>query len=253
MISGFVFAFYSNMQTYIGCSGFYNKDWKEVFYPKGIAQNKWFEYFCTQFNTLELNTTFYRFPTVEMLQKWYDKSPAEFKFSVKVPRLITHYKQLIDCEKLLTDFYLTIKEGLKEKLGPVLFQFPAKIIYSGEFLQRIVQNLDSSFVNVVEVRAENWWNQSVINELSAHNISFSGVSINNLPDEILANTNVVYYRFHGIPKLYFSQYNEQKISDFSNELKEKAAGKTAYIFFNNTATMAAINNARELKEYLLID
>jgi uncharacterized protein YecE (DUF72 family) len=79
------------MQCYIGCSGFYNKDWKEVFYPNGLPQSKWFEFYCTQFNTLELNTTFYRFPTIEMLKKWYDTSPADFKFSVTAPRLITHY------------------------------------------------------------------------------------------------------------------------------------------------------------------
>ena len=124
------------MQYHIGCSGFYNKDWKNDFYPNGLAQRKWFEYYCTQFNSLELNTTFYRFPRVEFLQKWYDKSPSDFKFSVKAPRLITHFKQLKDCERLLDDFYSTIREGLKEKLGTVLFQLPAKIIYSEELLLR---------------------------------------------------------------------------------------------------------------------
>src|ERR1700760_568766 len=120
------------MHCYIGCSGFYNKDWKELFYPKGLAQSKWFEYYCTQFNTLELNTTFYRFPTIEMLKKWYDKSPADFKFSVKAPRLITHYKQFNEVERLLNDFYSSVREGLKEKLGAVLFQLPARVVYSEE-------------------------------------------------------------------------------------------------------------------------
>src|SRR5215203_3701482 len=102
------------MQYYIGCSGFYNKDWKEVFYPKGLAQSKWFEFYCNHFNTLELNTTFYRFPRAELLNKWYLKSPADFKFSVKVPRLISHYKQLKEAKSLLEDFYAAIQEGLKE-------------------------------------------------------------------------------------------------------------------------------------------
>ncbi len=239
-----------SMQVYIGCSGFYNKDWKEVFYPKGLAQSKWFEYYCSQFNTLELNTTFYRFPTVEMLQKWFDKSPAGFRFSVKAPRLITHYKQMLDVGSLLSGFYATINEGLKEKLGTVLFQFPSKINCSEEFLQRITQNLDLSFNNVVEFRQGNWWNQHVIEQFIKLNIAFSGISIKDLPDEIIANTSTIYYRFHGIPKLYFSQYPAEKIKAFAEELKAKAAGKSAYIFFNNTATMAAINNARELKGFL---
>lgn len=238
------------MQYHIGCSGFYNKDWKEVFYPKGLPQSKWFAHYCTRFNTLELNTTFYRFPTVDLLQKWYDKSPAGFRFSVKAPRLITHYKQLNDCQQLLSDFYGTIEEGLKEKLGPVLFQFPARIAYNEEFLQRITQNINTSFINIVEFRQADWWNQHVINVLSNYNISFCGISISNLPDEIVANTSTLYYRFHGISKLYFSQYSEIEIMDFAAELKKKAIDKTVYVFFNNTATMAAIHNAFELKNFL---
>ncbi len=238
------------MQYFIGCSGFYNKDWKEVFYPKGLAQSKWFEYYCTQFNTLELNTTFYRFPTIEMLRKWYEKSPADFKFSVKAPRLITHYKQFNETESLLNDFYTTVRYGLKEKLGPVLFQLSAKIIYTNEFLQRITKNIDASFINVFEFRNAGWWNEDVFKQLSKYNLSFSGISIKNLPEEIIANTSTIYYRFHGLKKLYFSQYSKKYIHVFADELKQKANNKTAYIYFNNTATIAAINNARQLETYL---
>lgn len=240
------------MQYYIGCSGFHNKDWKEVFYPKGLAQSKWFEFYCNHFNTLELNTTFYRFPTLELLNKWYLKSPADFKFSVKAPRLITHYKQLKETESLLADFYAAIREGLKEKLGAVLFQLPSRIIYSDEFLQRIVQNLNTGFQNTIEFRHISWWNGRVMETLSSHNISFCGISIKDLPDEIIANTSTIYYRFHGVSKLYYSQYDAQHIKAFAKELREKAAGKTAFIYFNNTATMAAINNAFNL-QYLLAD
>lgn len=238
------------MQYFIGCSGFYNKDWKEVFYPKGLPQSKWFEFYCSQFNTLELNTTFYRFPKIEMLKKWYDKSPADFKFSVKAPRLITHYKQFNDTEKLLEDFYVTVKEGLKEKLATVLFQLPAKIIYSKDFLQRIIKNIDSSFLNVIEFRNASWRNENVFNQLTKNTISFCGISIKDLPAEIIANTSNIYYRFHGVERLYFSEYSEQTIKNFADELIEKTKNKTAYIFFNNTATMAAINNARQLKSIL---
>lgn len=238
------------MQYYIGCSGFYNKDWKEVFYPKGLPQKKWFEYYCTRFNTLELNTTFYRFPKIEFLQKWYDQSAADFKFSVKAPRLITHYKQFNETESLLADFYSTIKEGLKEKLGPVLLQLPAKVAYSEDFLQRIVQSVNNQFQNVIEFRNISWWNNNVFEQLSKHNISFCGISIKNLPDDIIANTSILYYRFHGLEKIYFSEYTFQRMQDFSNELIDKSNNKSAYIFFNNTATIAAINNAIQLKQML---
>jgi uncharacterized protein YecE (DUF72 family) len=238
------------MQYFIGCSGFHNKDWKEVFYPKGLPQSKWFEFYCTQYNTLELNTTFYRFPRIEILQQWYNKSPLDFKFSVKAPRLITHYKQFNDVARLLNDFYTSVREGLREKLGCVLFQLPARIAYSEAFLQRITQSLDSSFKNVIEFRHMSWWNQFVYDELAKHNISFCSISIKNLPAEIIANTSLLYYRFHGIKKLYFSEYTKQTIKNFSIELNTKQNICEAYIYFNNTATTAAINNARQLKKEL---
>ena len=238
------------MQYFIGCSGFYNKDWKEVFYPKGLPQKKWFEFYCSRFHTLELNTTFYRFPKIEFLQKWYNASPADFKFSVKAPRLITHFKQFIETGGLLNDFYATIQEGLKEKTGPVLFQLPAKITFSEDFLNRIIQSLNKSFKNVVEFRNESWWNDIVYEKLAQYDISFSGISHPSLPEKIVANTSLIYYRFHGIPKLYFSQYPAEVIKRFSDELARNANNKTVYIYFNNTATMAAINNATELENFL---
>src|ERR1700747_49503 len=112
------------MKWFIGCSGFHYKEWKGIFYPEKLPQRKWFEYYSSRFNTLELNTTFYRFPQLGVLQNWYEKSPADFRFSVKAPRLITHYKQFNDSRQLLADFYGTIREGLQDKLGPVLFQLP---------------------------------------------------------------------------------------------------------------------------------
>jgi uncharacterized protein YecE (DUF72 family) len=87
-----------------------------------------------------------------MLQNWYDKSPPGFSFSIKAPRLITHYKQLVDCEKYLDDFYTVCRDGLKEKLGPLLFQFPPAFLYTKERLQRITGSLNNSFMNVVEFR-----------------------------------------------------------------------------------------------------
>ena len=245
-----LFLHYVFMQYYIGCSGFYNKDWKEVFYPKGLPQRKWFEYYCSQFNTLELNTTFYRFPRVEFLQKWYDQSPPDFIFSVKAPRLITHYKQLKDCARLMTDFYTAVNDGLREKLGPVLFQLPSRIVYSEMVLQRIIESMSSNFINVVEFRNITWWNEAVFTQLANHNISFCGTNIKELPDIIVANTQTIYYRFHGIKKLYFSQYQLSSIKQFANDLKLKSGNKTAYIYFNNTATVAAINNARQLKNVI---
>ena len=93
------------MKWIVGCSGFSYKHWKPGFYPQDLPSTKWFEFYCEQFDTVELNVTFYRFPTAKTFTGWYNRSPKGFTFSVKAPRLITHYKQLIACEELLKDFY----------------------------------------------------------------------------------------------------------------------------------------------------
>src|SRR5690606_34670156 len=122
----------AGMRWVIGCSGFHYREWKGVFYPDDLPQRRWFEYYASQFDTLELNTTFYRFPRLKTLQKWYDASPTGFIFSVKAPRLITHYKRFKDSQSLLHDFYSTSRGGLQEKLGPVLFQFPPNMFFTEE-------------------------------------------------------------------------------------------------------------------------
>lgn len=231
----------------IGCSGFHYTDWKEIFYPPGLPQKKWFDYYCTHFNTLELNVTFYRFPQPKFLENWYDKSPAGFDFSVKAPRLITHYKQFLDTERMLADFYGTCREGLRDKLGCILFQLPARVAYSQEMLERITGQLDKSFTNIVEFRHASWWNEHVYRQLAAYGIGFCGHSYPALPDELICNSPVVYYRFHGVPRVYYSQYKRSFIDQVAEAAINCGAGKV-YVYFNNTATIAAIRNAKYLQK-----
>lgn len=240
------------MKWHIGCSGFLYREWKEHFYPDKLPQRLWFEHYASVFDTLELNVTFYRFPQLKSLQKWYDTSPAHFSFSLKVPRLITHYKQMKDCEGLLDDFYSTVEEGLKEKLGCVLFQFPPKFIYTEERLQLIIKNMRPGIRNVVELRDKSWWGKKIFNILKEHNIIFSGISHPTLPDhqEPLFNNEVAYYRFHGIPKLFYSAYSDADLKAVADEILKKKELKEVFVYFNNTATPAAIKNALWLREYV---
>lgn len=234
------------IQWHIGCSGFHYKEWKETFYPKGLPQRRWFEYYSTHFNTLELNVTFYRFPQISFLANWYQKSPSHFTFSVKAPRLITHYKKFNDTLQLLSDFYGTVREGLKEKLGPVLFQFPPQVKYEEAMLQRIIEQLDTTLTNVLEFRDASWWRQDIYNLLAKHKIIFCGQSYPHLPDEAIVNIATAYYRFHGVPKLYYSEYPNTFLNRISREIQTHPSTKTAWLYFNNTASLAAIHNASYL-------
>lgn len=236
---------------HIGCSGFHYKEWKETFYPKGIPQRKWFDYYCTHFNTLELNVTFYRFPQVAFLENWRQKSPKHFIFSIKAPRLITHYKKFNDTQQLLDDFYGTARKGLKEKLGPVLFQFPAQLKYDAEKLGQIIKQLDNTFTNVLEFRDASWWREDVYRLLGRHKIVFCGISHPTLPNEAIINTSTTYYRFHGTPRLYYSEYPPQFLDQISRDIQSAQQVKAAYLYFNNTAALAAIHNATYLRDKLL--
>ncbi|QDA59527.1 DUF72 domain-containing protein [Hymenobacter jejuensis] len=236
---------------FIGCSGFHYRHWKETFYPKGLPQRKWFDYYSEHFKTLELNVTFYRFPQLSFLENWYQKSPSDFCFSVKAPRLITHYKQFNESRQLLADFYGTIAEGLQEKLGCILFQLPPKTTFTEERLQKIIDNLDPAYQNVLEFRHVSWWNEVVYNTFAQHKITFCGMSHPDLPTNIIHNTSVLYYRLHGVPQLYKSPYSEEELVRIADEINGAPDVQQAYIYFNNDIDASAIGNARQMQEYCL--
>lgn len=234
------------MDWHIGCSGFHYKDWKGRFYPENLPQRKWFDYYCEHFKTLELNVTFYRFPQLSFLQNWYGKSPADFRFAVKAPRAITHYKKFNDSADLITSFYDTINNGLQEKLGPVLFQMPPSYNYTEERLEKITDSLNPTFKNVLELRHVSWWNTSVYQNLAEHDITFCGMSHPSLPDDVIKNTPVVYYRFHGVPNLYRSAYSMEFLQKVVDSVKHDVDIKEAWFYFNNDFDAVGVKNANEM-------
>jgi uncharacterized protein YecE (DUF72 family) len=233
------------MKWHIGCSGFYYRHWKDVYYPEGLPQSKWFSHYCQHFNTLELNGTFYSFPKLKSLQKWYNDSPANFTFAVKAHRVITHYRKFNNTFDKMNELYDVIAAGLQDKLGPVLFQMPPNYVYSEERLNNILRNLDSSFNNVVEMRNKSWWQPQVYEQLAEHNITFCGMSHPTLPEDVVQNTETLYYRLHGNQQLYSSAYSADELRIFTQQVKASNA-KQAFIYFNNDIGASAIFNAREL-------
>lgn len=235
-------------QWRIGCSGFYYSSWKEVFYPKGMAQKDWFAYYCRHFNTLELNVTFYRFPGLKSLQNWYRQSPEGFVFAAKVPRTVTHDKKLSGTEGELQAFYGVLRNGLAEKTGPVLFQLPPSFHYAPERLDTLLRQVDPDFHNVIEFRHISWWRREVTDRLGQANVSFCGVSFPGLISDAVVNTQQPYYRFHGVPKLYYSAYDPSFLEGVVQALQAAPQVTTAYLYFNNTAEAAALDNARYVQE-----
>jgi uncharacterized protein YecE (DUF72 family) len=180
-----------------------------------------------------------------VLKEWYHKSPPGFLFSVRAPRIITNDKKTNDVESLLRDFYATVSEGLKDKLGPVVFQFPASLKYTHDRLAEFLERLDPSFGNVLEFRQGEWWQTPVKKMLLEKGVTFCGSSHPNLPGQVIPDKRLMYYRFHGVPKLHRSSYTSQQLELVANAVKQ-AKPKNAFIYFNNTAGAAAIRNALEL-------
>lgn len=234
---------------HIGCSSYYNHLWTDVFYPKDIGRNKWFEYYCQHFNTYELNSTFYKFPTIKSLKTWYNKAPENFIFSLKVPKQITHIKRLADCERELSDFYTVCREGLSDKLDCVLFQLPPSFSYTEERLQLVLSAVNPEFKNVVEFRHESWWRQEVYDALEKSRITFCSVNYPKLPTQVIKTNAIGYYRFHGSPQLFYSLYKVEELESVLQQITEHDF-KEAYIYFNNTASSAAIINALKVKDIL---
>lgn len=143
---------------------------------------------------------------------------------------------------MTNDLYNTLKLGLKEKLGSVLFQLPPQLQYSDEALEKIISNINPEFTNVVEFRHPSWWKKKIYKQLQQNNIIFCGHSYPKLPEDVVVNNKVAYYRFHGVPVLYKSSYSNKFLKEVTEAL-QASKSKTNFIYFNNTWGTSAINNA----------
>src|SRR5216684_1992014 len=146
----------------IGTSAFTAPGWPGTFYPEGMQPRDFLSYYATKFDTVEVDSTFYRSPALATVQGWYSKTPNNFVFAAKVPQKITHEKMLHDCDQEMTEF-LKVMDALGEKLGPLLFQFGYfnQSVFAGvnDFLARLVPFLkklpkDRKFA--IEIRNKSW-------------------------------------------------------------------------------------------------
>lgn len=193
----------------IGCSSFYNTYWKGLFYPIDMPRSQWFDFYCSYFNTYEINATFYKFPTLRVMQNWYNKAPEGFLYSVKVPKQITHIKKLADCKDDIAGFYTNCIEGLKEKLGCILFQLPPSFKYTADNLELVLQSVNTEFNNVIEFRNISWFIQDVYDALKKHNITFCSVGHPTLPHTVIHTTSLLYIRLHGSSKRFIQNIHQK--------------------------------------------
>ena len=147
---------------------------------------------------------------------------------------------------MVSDFYGLLQDGLQEKLGGVLFQFPPNFSFTEDHLQRIIDSVDPSFENVAEFRHRSWWNTDAIEKLGRHQIAYCGMSHPDFPTDVIGNTSHLYYRMHGYDQLYASGFSQMELTSILNKVQMMKDIERAYIYFNNDINGFATQNAERL-------
>jgi uncharacterized protein YecE (DUF72 family) len=234
-------------QYLVGTSGWSYPHWKGLFYPEDWPKNKWFEYYATQFRTVEVNATFYRTFRDQTYQKWFEKAPDHFSYVLKVPRLITHRKYLINVEESIKMFWRSITL-LRDKFGLVLLQLAPSTPFDPDRLQKALHTFENPNKVAVEFRHPQWFTEEIKMLLKESNAVFCTADSpkTELMDWVTAET--AYIRLHGHENWYGYDYSTkelERICRLAQKMNQSGA-KTVYIFFNNDVGGFAPKNASTL-------
>jgi uncharacterized protein YecE (DUF72 family) len=240
---------------HIGTSGWSYDHWVGLFYPEDLKKNEWLPFYSRHFDTVELNMSFYRYPFRNMLKGWKRKLPGHFRMTFKAHRQITHRKKFRDAGEELAKFYQTVGE-MDKQAGCILFQTPPsfrKEEHHISVLTEFLQNTQPERNNVIEFRHPSWWDRDTLELLQRFGAGFCTVSGLDMPSKVMHSTNMGYFRFHGPEKAYASSYTEEQLRSWADTIRDLMAKKEieeAYCYFNNDFHGYAIQNAKQLAEYL---
>ena len=235
---------------HVGCSGWVYRHWKGGFYPAELTQKRWFEHYASQFNTVEINASFYRVPLVSTFDGWRTKAPPGFRYAVKANRFLTHMKKLIDCETPLAEF-IALARRLEDTLGPILYQLPPSLHKDLPRLEAFLGRLPDDLEHVVEFRHASWYEPDVLALLDSHGAGFVTHDLIRLASPRWASGRTAYVRFHGTGGKYRGRYSQQAMHDWAQWLtQQREQGRSAWAFFNNDIGGDAIADARQLKSSL---
>jgi uncharacterized protein YecE (DUF72 family) len=190
-------AFGPTASVFVGCSGWFYWKWRGLFYPADLPTGEWFKHYAKRLDTVEINASFYSWPTVANVKAW--KRPAgkqSFVYTVKVCELIIHIKRFKGTKTLVKDFGISA-DVLGERMGCFLFQLPPSYRYTKARLTTILGQLDPARRNVVEFRHASWWSETVYAAFRATGTIFCSCSGPRLPDELVRTADDIYLRLHG--------------------------------------------------------
>ncbi len=235
---------------HIGTSGWHYQHWRGSFYPQALAQKHWLNYYAEHLATVEINNSFYRLPSVEMLKKWRNMVPKEFLFTVKASRYITHRKKLKNPRATLSKLLERVGV-LEEKLAAILFQLPPLWSFNEERFKDFVAVLPKDYRYAFEFRDRSWFNESVYEILTAQKMAFCLYEIGGQLSPQTITTNFIYLRLHGSKGSYRGQYNCQTLSEWADAFSTwTSQGKEIYCYFNNDERGYAPQDALNLQKII---
>ncbi len=240
------------MKLFLGTSGWQYSHWSGKFYPENLKPKDFLKFYAQEFNTVEVNTSFYHFTKEKTFKNWQEivKNKKEFLFSVKLHRLFTHFRRLNlnkDDQRILKE---TI-EGYKilgKNLGVVLIQLPPGLKKNLDLLKKFLKNL-KIFKNIkfaIEFRNKSWLAKEVYQILKKNKIAFVISDSPRWPTEFIKTSNFVYLRFHGKPHLFASKYSKEELKNYAEKIK-KLKPKILFVYFNNDFEGYAVENAFDFR------
>jgi uncharacterized protein YecE (DUF72 family) len=208
--------------------------------------------YATRFCGVEINTTFYRSHRPDTYRRWASAVPANFRFSLKAPRAITHEMGLVGAEDTFLGFVDEVS-CLESKAGPILLQLPPKLEFIASVAERFLGAARAGWAGglLIEPRHISWFSPIVDQLLARTGVSRVGADPARAPDghQPGGERSICYLRLHGSPKVYFSSYGESQLADFAQVLIGSGS-LTKWCVFDNTASGAATGDALRMMSAL---
>jgi uncharacterized protein YecE (DUF72 family) len=236
----------------IGCSGWNYKHWRDgVFYPPKLPPRKWLEFYAQNFETVEVNATFYRLPRESAVANWIAQTPPEFLFAIKMSRYVTHIKRLRDLPPSLELFYGKIAPLVgSPKLGPVLWQFHENFHRDDERLAYALGLLPPGR-HAFEFRHESWFVEEVYGLLRSR---YAAIVIGDHTERPFQTHQLTagwtFVRFHYGHRGRNGNYSARELDEWAGRIAAWRKSADVYAYFNNDWHGYAVENAKGLKQRL---
>jgi uncharacterized protein YecE (DUF72 family) len=240
------------MGIHIGTSGWSYEHWQGILYPHGTARWDRLQYYVQHFQTVELNSSFYRWPTLVAFKSWQRRLPPGFLLSAKAPRLLTHNKCLYAPEKWIGRIKACWHE-LADKRAVLLVQLSPKFAVDLARLHYFLQQVPPWIRLAVEFRHPSWHQEAMLQLLEHFGAAYCIMSGANLPCILRATASFVYVRLHGPDPhhLYGGSYSDSDLGWWAQRISEwDQQGKEVYVYFNNDGGGNAVRNAATLRAFL---